>query len=239
MEVGLRPASVNPAAIRMKASRKRERLLSDTEVSKIMSALDQLEANGTVNRNLALAVRLMFATAARAGEVCKLEWQHVDFEVGTLTWPDSKTGFLRKPIVAEARRLLTEAKAHRVVGCRWVCPQTDPAKPMRIETLRLAFKAAMTLAGVEANERASLHLIRHAVASRIYSDPSVPLPIAMRIVGHANVGTAMRYAHVSQEDVLKVAQKSEKRRNDAIEAAGREIAKAAKARKVVEIGTRR
>jgi hypothetical protein len=39
--------------------------------------------------------------------------------------------------------------------------------------------------------------------------------------------------------VLKVAQKSEKRRNDAIEAAGREIAKAAKARKVVEIGTRR
>jgi len=228
-EAGLRPPGSNPARIRLKGTRRRERLFSDVEVSRLQAAITALESEEKIGRTVAMGLRLLFATGCRGGEICQLEWQHVDLEAGVLRWPDSKTGHLEKPVVSEARALLK--KADRIVGSPWVCPSPSiPKKHLRIETLEAGFERAMKRAKVVANERASLHLIRHWFASRTYTDPNIPLPLAMRIVGHTSVATAVRYSHAGPEQVAKAAREAATRRTRAVREAG-------KRGKVVPIGT--
>ena len=164
-------------------------------------------------------MRLLFATGCRAGEILSLEWDNVDFDTGALRWPDTKTGYLEKPITDEARLLLEGAD--RIVGVPWVCP-SPTFMQMRLETLEAGFERAMAAANVEAQENATLHLIRHWFASKIYSDKSIPLPLQMRIVGHTAVATAMRYAHATLDEVRAAATGAAERRAAAIKAAGKQ-----------------
>jgi integrase len=216
-EAGLRPHGPNPARIRLKGSRRRERLFSDAEVARLMSAIADLESEKNITSTVALGLRLLFATGCRAGEICGLQWSNIDLAEGSMRWPNSKTGYLEKPITAEARALLK--KADRTVGVDWVCPSSQPKKSLRVETLEAGFERVMKRAKVEARENASLHLIRHWFASRTYSDKSIPLPVQMAIVGHASVATAMRYAHVTLEEVKKAAAGAATRRTKAVKAA--------------------
>jgi integrase len=212
-ENGLRKHGQNPARIRLKGTRRRQRLFSDREVSRLLTAIDE----GTLSALTKLGLRLLFATGCRAGEVCNLRWSDVDFEGSILRWPDTKTGFAEKPLTGEARKLLQQAD--RIVGVDWVCHGSDPRKPMRVETLEAGMERIMTEAKIEAGENATLHLIRHWFATKTYTDPSIPLPVQMAIVGHKSVATAMRYAHVTREEVGQAAAAAAKRRGDAVKAA--------------------
>ena len=215
-ENGLRKHGQNPARIRLKGTRRRQRLFSDREVSRLLTVIDE----GTLAAPAKLGLRLLFATGCRAGEVCNLRWSDVDFEGSILRWPDTKTGYAEKPLTGEARKLLQQAD--RIVGVDWVCPGSDPRKPMRVETLEAGMERIMTAAKVEAGENATLHLIRHWFATKTYTDPSIPLPVQMAIVGHKSVATAMRYAHVTREEVAQAAAAAAKRRGDAVEAASKD-----------------
>jgi integrase len=216
-EFGLRPAGPNPASIRLKGTRRRQRLFSDTEVGRLLNTIEALEVAGKLTASSALGLRLLFATGCRAGEICGLRWQNVDLDEGVLRWPDSMTGFLEKPITDEARALLESAE--RTVGVDWVCP-SPVYRQLRVETLEAGFERVMKAAKVPANENATLHLIRHWFASRTYSDKSIPLPLQMAIVGHNSVATAMRYAHVNRAEVQQAARDAANRRATSIKAAG-------------------
>lgn len=217
-EQGLRPPGPNPARIKLKGTRRREQLFTGSEVSRLLKAIDKLEVEGNLSATVALGIRMLFATGCRAGEICTLQWSNVDFAEGLLRWPKSKTGYLEKPMTAEARALLE--KSSRIVGVDWVCP-SSLHKAMRVETLEAGFERAMKAAEVEAWENASLHLIRHYFASKTYSDKSIPLPVQMAIVGHSSVATAMRYAHVDRDEVKAAAEGAAKRRAAGVKAAGR------------------
>jgi len=214
----LRSAGPNPARIRLKGARRRTRLFSDAEVSRLMAALATLESEGKVTPTVALGIRLLFATGCRAGEICELKWSNVDIDEGLLRWPKSKTGFLEKPMTAEAAALLK--KADRIVGVDWACPSVVN-KALRVETLEGGFERVMKAAKVPANENATLHLIRHWFATKIYTDKAIALPVQMAIVGHASVATAMRYAHVARDEMNKAAQAASTRRAGAVKAAGK------------------
>lgn len=218
-ESGLRAQGTNPAKIRLKGSRRRTRLFSELEVARLQAAIGKLEDEKDITATVARGLRLLFATGCRAGEVCTLRWSDIDFEAGTMRWGDSKTGYLEKPITQEARALLKAAQ--RVVGIDWVCPSNRPAKALRVETLEAGFEQVMAEAKVEARENATLHLIRHWFATKIYTDKSISLPVQMAIVGHKSVATAMRYAHVTPDEMVAAAQEAAQRRGAAVEAAGK------------------
>ncbi|MBY5889095.1 tyrosine-type recombinase/integrase [Rhizobium leguminosarum] len=233
-EAGLRPPGSNPARIRLRTPRRRQRLFSDGEVARMMDATDAMEKEGKLIPPVALGIRLLFATGCRAGEICGLRWDDVDFEHATLRWPDSKTGHLEKPMTDEARTLLeTASRKGRIVGVEWVLPsllsvsratdgsRREQPKHLRVETLEAGFERVMKRAEVVAGENATLHLIRHYFSSKTYTDKSIPLAIAMAIVGHNSVATAMRYAHVSREEVAAAARDAATRRKDAIDAAAK------------------
>ena len=215
-EYGLRAAGANPASIRLKGSRRRTRLFSEAEVARLMAVIGKFEAAGKISKTVALGLRLLFATGCRASEICELCWSNVDLPEGLMRW-DSKTGYLEKPITSEARALLK--KATRIVGVDWVCPGGDVKKSLRVETLEGGFERVMKEAEVEARENASLHLIRHWFATKIYTDKEIPLPVQMAIVGHKSVATARRYAHVDREEMKKAAAGAAERRAAGVKAA--------------------
>jgi integrase len=213
---GLRDPGSNPCGIRKNGSRRRERLFSDVEVARLLNATDQLESAETITKAQALAVRLLFATGCRAGEICGLEWGGVDFDEGVILWPDTKTGALVKPMTTEARELLKRAVP--VAGVPFVAP--SPAlKMMRVEVLEGAFERVMKHAKVPARENATCHLVRHWFCTKVYSDPTIALPEQMRICGHKSVATAMRYAQTVMDAVKAGAEASAKKRAAALEVA--------------------
>lgn len=217
-ENGLRPQGTNPARIRLKGTRRRTRLFTAAEVARLLATITAHEADGKLTATVALGLRLLFATGCRAGEICGLKWSNVDLAQGVMRWPNSKTGYLEKPITAEAMPLLKKAK--RIVGVDFVLPSSKNTA-LRVETLEAGFERVMKAANVEARENASLHLIRHWFATSTYTDTTIALPVQMAMVGHSSVATAMRYAHVTREDVMKAAQGAAKRRAGAIKAAGK------------------
>lgn len=222
-EFGLRSPGPNPARIRLKGSRRRQRLFSETEVARLLEGIDALEKEKKLTPTVSLGIRLLFATGCRASEICQLRWSNVDLAEGLMRWPSSKTGYLEKPITADARALFR--KAGRIEGVDWVCPAATLKMALRIETLEAGFERVMKHANVVANENASLHLIRHWFASKIYSDPTIPLPVQMAVVGHSSVATAARYSHVTREQVRKAASDAARRRSRAVRAAAKSAAK--------------
>lgn len=215
-EWGLREPGSNPCKIRLQGSRRRERLFSNAEVARLQAKITEHEAQNKMTPSCALALRLLFETGCRAGEICDLQWSNVDLVEGEISWPSTKTGSLTKAITSEASKLFKAAE--RYADCDYVCP--SPAlKRLRVETLEGAFERVMKAAKVPANENATLHLIRHWFATRTYSDASIALNLQMRIVGHKSVATAMRYAHAAKEDLKRATLQAEKKRAAAIRAA--------------------
>ncbi|MGO4316350.1 tyrosine-type recombinase/integrase [Agrobacterium sp. MCAB5] len=212
-------AGPNPAQIRLKATRQRDRLLTDNEVSRLIAATDQLESDGSILPHVALAIRLLFATGCRAGEVCNLRWDEIDPDWRFIRWSDTKTGYLRKAITNETRELLESAP--RIVGSPWVCPATDASLPLRVDVLRSGFRRVMKRAEVIAGENASLHLIRHWFATQVYNDNSLTLPQQKRIVGHTSIAAAMRYAHLNDDEWATNAENTSEKRLAKIKAASR------------------
>ncbi|MGO7452939.1 tyrosine-type recombinase/integrase [Rhizobium ruizarguesonis] len=201
----------------LKGTKRRTRLFTENEVARLMAKTDTMAAEGRLQPSTALAVRLIFALGARAGEVCKLQWSYIDREAGLIIWPKTKTGQLEKPITPEVERLLKAAP--RFVGSPWVCPATDPELPLRVDVLGSAFKRVMKEAEVTGGYGISSHTIRHWFSTKTYTDSDLPMAVGMAVVGHKSVATAMRYTHVSREVLAEAARSAAARRERTVEAA--------------------
>jgi integrase len=204
---GLRPEGSNPCRLikRFRETR-RTRLLSDAEVARIFTALDDSDEDPSVK----LALRLLFATACRAGEILSLEWRFIDKAAGEIVWPDSKTGTLTKPITAEIAELLSQAE--RIVGNPFVCVGIrNRAAGLSMTTLEKGWRRILKRAGVAP---CGLHAIRHKSATEI-ANSGLPIQVGMKLTGHKTPATYMRYLHAEREQTRAAAELvSERRRRE-------------------------
>ena len=122
-----------------------------------------------------------------------LQWDHVDLEGRALRLPDSKTGakivHLGRPVV----ELLQEAP--RIKGNPWVIPGTLPGK--RLSDLQPFWQRVRARAGVK---DVRLHDLRHTFASTAVA-AGQGLPMIGKLLGHTQVQTTARYAHLAAEPV--------------------------------------
>lgn len=135
----------------------RTRLITDEELASLFAYLDRADAQGLEHPFLTLGIRLHFEFAARMSEVINLEWSWLDIAGRRVTWPDSKTGGMSKPLSAKAVQLLMNAP--RLEKSRYVCPSIfDPSKPMTQNTYSSGWKRVLERAGVP---HVGTHGIRH------------------------------------------------------------------------------
>lgn len=195
---GLRPDGTNPRKhIRKYPEEKRERFLSAAELRRIGEVLREMEAEGVELASAILAARLLILTGCRLNEIMTLQWDHVDLEGRALRLPDSKTGakvvHLGQPVV----ELLQEAP--RIKGNPWVIPGTLAGK--RLSDLQPFWQRVRARAGVK---DVRIHDLRHTFASTAVA-AGQGLPMIGKLLGHTQVQTTARYAHLAAEPVKMAA----------------------------------
>lgn len=197
-----------------------ERLLSSVELERLGTAMRLAEIEGIpweidptkrtkhlrkenrvtiIDPYAAAALRLLIFTGARLREILHLEWKHVDLERGLLLLPDSKTG--KKTIVLNTPAMEVLANLSRI-GRYVIAGEsagTEDEKPR--SDLKRPWQAVRRHAGLE---DVRLHDLRHNFASWGVGD-GMGLPIIGKLLGHKQVSTTQRYAHLEADPVRRAA----------------------------------
>ncbi|MBR8289128.1 tyrosine-type recombinase/integrase [Burkholderia cenocepacia] len=199
---GFRPDGTNPCRhVPMFPAGKATRLINDEEMARIFRHLEHLEAEGLENYVIPLAIRLQFEFAGRRSEICKLEWDWIDFQNRRVVWPDSKTGGMSKPLSEEAHRLLSTAP--RREGSPYVLPSpNDPTKHLTYGEHYGGWTRALKAAGVP---HVGTHGIRHRSATDI-ANSGIPVKVGMVLTAHKTVAMFMRYVHTEDKPVREAAE---------------------------------
>ena len=191
---GLRPDGSNPRKhIKKYPEEKRERFLSPAELRRIGEVLRELEAEGIELPSPILAVRLLIFTGCRLNEIMTLKWEHVDLSERALRLPDSKSGAKVVHLGEPAAELLSEAQ--RIEDNPWVIFGTLPGK--RLSDLQPFWRRVRARAGVK---DVRIHDLRHTFASTAVA-AGQGLPMIGKLLGHTQVQTTARYAHLAAEPV--------------------------------------
>ena len=195
---GFAPEGHNPCRFVVKyKERKRERFLTDEEFNRLGQVLAEVETKDGASAHAVAAIRLLMLTGCRKGEILTLRWEDVDLEANELRLRDSKTGPRTVPMAPSTARLL--AGLPRFAGNPWVIPGKKPGTHRR--NLDDLWKTVRLRAGLD---DVRLHDIRHSFASRALA-LGESLPMIAKLLGHTQVQTTARYAHLARDSVQESA----------------------------------
>lgn len=173
----------------------RERFLNIEEIGRVSDLLDN-----DPNQLMANIVRLLMLTGARRGEVLNAQWEQFDLEHAVWTKPAATTKqrrLHRTPISGAAVALLRSIRSTVPNDCPWVFPGYAKGKP--VHEVKRFWHKIRTQAGVP---DVRIHDLRHTFASLLVSG-GMSLPMIGRLLGHTQVQTTHRYAHLF-DDPLRV-----------------------------------
>ena len=191
---GLRREGSNPCRfVRKYKEQKRERFLSEEEFRRLGVVLSEMEREGTVSTYAAAAIRLLMLTGCRRNEIVELRWEDVDLEAGELRLADGKTGARLVPLSAPAVTVLSVLP--RVEDSPWVIPGGKPGR--HLADLQPPWERVRERAGLE---EVRTHDLRHSFASRALA-LGESLPMIGKLLGHTQVQTTARYAHLARDSV--------------------------------------
>ena len=132
-------------------------------------------------------------TGCRLNEIQTLRWEDVDLEAAELRLRDTKTGARMVPLSNAAVSVLAalprrEDNPWVIAGKKLGAHLTDIQKPWR----RIRSRAEL--------EDVRIHDLRHSFASRALA-LGESLPMIGKLLGHTQVQTTARYAHLASESV--------------------------------------
>ena len=195
---GVLAEASNPCRLVVKnRERPRERFLSEEEFRRLGRVLAEAEGRKGVSVHAVAAIRLLLLTGCRRNEILTLRWKEVDLAAGELRLEETKTGARTVSLSPEAVAVL--AAIPRVEDNPHVIPGKKPGAPMR--NLNDPWKLICRRAGIEDMR---LHDCRHSFASRALA-LGEGLPAIGKLLGHTQVETTARYAHLAQDSVRDAA----------------------------------
>ena len=194
----LRPDGSNPCRhVKRFREEKRERFLSDVEYQRLGAVLKEIEVDGSETASAIAAVRLLMLTGCRLSEIQKLLWEHVDLGAGELRLPDTKTGakvvYLGDPAIAVLERI------DRRDGNPWVIAGRKPES--HLTDLQHPWRRIRARADLD---DVRIHGLRHSFASGGLL-VGEGLPMIGKLLGHTQVQTTARYAHLANDPVKSAA----------------------------------
>jgi integrase len=197
---GLRPDGTNPRKhIRKYPEEKRERFLSAAELRRVGEVLREMEDEGIELPSAIAAVRLLILTGCRLSEIMTLKWDYVDIPGKALRLPDSKTGAKVVHLGQPAIEVLKEIE--RVEKNRWVIVGTKPGASL--SDLQPFWQRVRARAGLK---DVRIHDLRHTFASTAVA-AGQGLPMIGKLLGHTQVQTTARYAHLASDPVKEAAER--------------------------------
>lgn len=185
---------VNPCwKVRRYREEKRERYLTPDELARLGKVLNEAKDEPEA----AFCIRLLLLTGCRLSEIQTLKWHYVDDLNGVLRLPDSKTGAKLVSIGKAAIETLKaipkiDGNPYVITGRKEGQHLTDIQKPWR----RLRKRARL--------DDLRIHDLRHSFASDALQ-LGQDLTMIGRLLGHTQVQTTARYAHLKTDPVRSAA----------------------------------
>ena len=198
---GLAPEGLNPCrSVEKYPERSRERFLTDAEFDRLGQALDEALDSGAVSPLAVTAIHLLMLTGCRKSEVLTLRCTDVDPAAGELRLADAKSGPRTVQLPPAAVGLLETLPRRK--HSPWVFPGRD-----RDGRLGGGLDRAWRLVRASADlEDVRLHDLRHSFASRALALGET-LPVIGKLLGHHDIETTARYAHLAQNSVHEAAER--------------------------------
>lgn len=194
---GIRPDGSNPVRhVQKFKEAKRERFLSEAELSRLGEVLAAAVREKKVPPVAVAAVRLLLFTGCRLNEVLRLKWEDVDDVRKVVRLTDSKTGAREVLLSAPARAVL--ASLPRIEGNPYVLPGHKRGR--EFVELRHVWYKLRTAAGLG---DVRLHDLRHSFGG-VAAGAGNSLVMVGKLLGHSQAQTTQRYAHLS-DDPLRAA----------------------------------
>lgn len=193
---GMRDEGANPTR-RVKKYREEEkkRYLSDAEQIRLGQALTACLRDGSETEHVVAAFKLLMLTGCRRNEIATLRWEYVTTH--HLELPDSKTGRRRIPLPREAYDVLMSLP--RLQGNPYVILGKTPDG--HITDLERPWRRVRARAGLN---DVRIHDLRHTYASVAVQSGIDPF-LLKEILGHKNLTTTLRYAHLADHTVQQAA----------------------------------
>lgn len=195
---GIRPDGSNPCRhVKKYPEQKRERFLSRDELAKLGEVLREVEQSGTELPSPVNAIRLLMLTGCRLGEILTLKWEYVDLTAREFRLPDSKTGAKIVHFGKTAAKVLKGIP--KVPGNPYVI--TGRKEGEGLKELQHAWRRIRAMAGLS---DVRIHDLRHSYASGALA-LGEGLPMIGKLLGHTQVQTTARYAHLANDPVKAAA----------------------------------
>lgn len=196
---GLRPDGSNPCRhVPKYRERKRSRYLTQAELLRLGTALSECEADGTESPFVIATFRLLVLTGCRLGEIQTLKWEYIT--PNGMELPDSKTGARRIPLPQAARAILSTLP--RFPDNPYVVAGKVAGR--HLSDLQHPWRRIRALAELD---DVRIHDLRHTYASNAVSS-GMPIQMVGRLLGHTQLQTTMRYAHLADDPVRRAAEEN-------------------------------
>lgn len=188
----LRPDGSNPCRLIQKNKEtKKERFLSHEELAQLNMAFNDALVERTESEHVVAAFKLLLLTGCRLSEIQKARWDYI--YNGYLNLPDSKTGAKRVPLSDAAFAILQ--RLPREPGNPYIIIGKVPGQ--HITDLQRPWRRIRERAGLQ---DVRIHDLRHTYASHAVMN-DVPIATVAKILGHSQLQTTMRYAHLADSEV--------------------------------------
>ena len=171
----------------------RERYLTPHEAGRLLTAVKE-----GPNTQLPHIVVLLMLSGARKRELLDAKWQ--DFDLSRLQWriPKTKSGTHRFVPISDGFAQILRSLP-RFPDCDYLLPDPKTLKPFG--NIHYAWNQARREAGLS---DVRMHDLRHSFASFLINSGRTIYEV-QKILGHAQVRTTQRYAHLSQGTLLLAA----------------------------------
>lgn len=191
---GWRDEGTNPTRhVRAFGEQHRQRTLTDAEVARLWSVLDEYAAAQEVPA--AEAIKLILLTGRRKSEWLTARWDFIDWPRGMLHLPDTKTGAQSYHLPAEALAILRALPRSSV----YILPGRTGGPIGGLGKIWEKLRGAAGLPDVR------LHDLRHTVGSLADRAGMTQRQIA-DLLGHAQISTTARYVNSHDEHKRATAQ---------------------------------
>ncbi len=186
----------------LKASPKIDRFLDPEEGQRLIRAVHQSDSP-----LLRFIIPFLLFTGARKREALNAEWRYIDLESRIWTIPETKAGKPRfVPLSEQALEVVKATQAYlrgtRQANSRWLFPNLETGQPYT--SIFYPWDICRKAAGLP---DVRIHDLRHSFASALVNR-GMTLYDVKELLGHANVVTTQRYAHLSKARLREAAQEA-------------------------------
>lgn len=183
-----------------KEARGRDRYLTREEIHRLLDA-----CKNSPSSYLHAIVSLAIFTGMRYGEIVKLKWKDINFDLGFITLHETKNGEKRIVTMTEdTKEILQNCAGYDANSDRKIFDSGKKASSSYPLSIRTSFNNALKAAQIE-NFR--FHDLRHTAASHLAMNGATQGQL-MAILGHKSPQMTRRYAHYSQDHLRTILEKT-------------------------------